>query len=148
MPSVWYAAHVITSFRTNNTKRKWINVWETIYLVSGKTAAQAKMKAEKLGKSEAKFGSVSLTINGKPGKMVFEGIRKLMKVMNPDDMRLSEDRPNDGTDITHSEFGVRDQKELKKLARGKQVSVEYYEESPPPVLRKKRKNQKGQSKSK
>lgn len=139
MPVEWYAAHVITSFRAKNTKRKWINVWETIYLVNGKTRALAEKKAEKLGRREAKFGSIGLTINGKPGEMVFEGIRKLMTVMNPDDMRLSEDRPNDGTDITHSEFGVRDQKELMKLIRGKQVTVEYYEEGPPPVLRKKRK---------
>lgn len=139
MPIVWYAAHVITSFRTKNTRRKWINVWETIYLVNGKTRAVAERKAEKLGKREAKFGSVHLTINGKPGEMVFEGIRKLMKVMNPDDMRLHEDRPNDGTDLTHSELGVRNQKDLKKLVRGKQVTVEYYEESPPPIPNKKRK---------
>ncbi|TAL30771.1 MAG: hypothetical protein EPN97_11855 [Alphaproteobacteria bacterium] len=140
MAAEWYGAHVITSFRPKKkTSRKWINVWETIYLVKGRTPAEALRKAEKLGKFEAKGSGSGLTINGKPGKMVFEGIRKLMLVMNPFDMKQSEDRPDDGTDITHSDFGVRNQAELKKLVRGKQVTVEYYEYGPPPMPKRRKK---------
>ncbi len=139
MAVTWYAAHVITSFRQKNTKRKWINLWETIYLVNGKTPSQARKKAEKIGKDEAKAGSAHLTIDGKPGKMVFEGIRKLMEVMNSYPMEMSEERPNDGTDLTHLELGVRDEKELKKLVSGKQVSVEYYDAVRPAAAKKKRK---------
>lgn len=138
----WYAAHVITSIRTKNKKRKWINLYETIFLVKGRTGAEAWKKAEKLGKQEAMGYSAGGTLDdGTPAKIKYEGIRKLMRVMNTyeHDPEINRQRPNDGTDLTHSQFGVRNQDELKKLVRGKQVTVEYYEQKPAPTAKRKRK---------
>ncbi len=67
-----------------------------------------------------------LTLGGDPTKLVFVGIRKLIKVGTSLDGKI-DNEPTDGVEITYSDMETKDRRDLTRLAHGKPIRVLYIE---------------------
>jgi hypothetical protein len=74
----WYAASVVMYFQLEDEPQAEFYLWENVYLIDAVDAAQARQKAEALGRLEEGDDDGSLRWNGKPARQVFGGIRKLL----------------------------------------------------------------------
>jgi hypothetical protein len=114
----WYAAHTIVSIRPIKRKRQPICVYENVILLEAADDNEADAKARKLGEASV-VEDETLTLNGEPAVESFVGIRKIISVSNPWPLKQHDDRPVDGTEITYSEFLIKDEDTLVKLVNGK-----------------------------
>jgi len=121
----WYVASAIMSIKTNG-KQKNIPIYENFILIEADSPNQALDKAIKISKDETALDD-DLYLNGKPAKMVFEGIRKLIKISNPTDRDLDSTPPTTGTELTYSEYLIKTKNQLKNLVAGKSVNIKYIE---------------------
>lgn len=119
---MWYSAHVIMHLKPNGQRTGKRLVWENIILVQGDSPEIALEKAKKAGVEDQEYCSEGLTVDGKPAKMVFLGVRKLIECRTVGDV---EDKPADGSEVSFSEFLVEGDDDLRKLARGDAVKVIY-----------------------
>lgn len=123
---MWYAAHLVIGFIPLNEPQAPILVHENVVLVEAPSETDALRKANTIGQTEATLQD-GLTVSGVPAKRVFAGVRKLITVSNPEPSDLDQERPSDGTEITYSVYKVPNQEELKKLAAGLAVPMQYVE---------------------
>jgi len=68
-----------------------------------------------------------MELDGKPAKMVYEGIRKLINISNPVDIDPDKDRPMTGTELTYSHYLVNNEKQIQQLVDGECVILNYIE---------------------
>lgn len=122
----WYTASIIMSIRTIEPTQTEIPVYENFVLIEGKTPEEALRKAVEIGENEEKYND-DMTINDKPAKMVYEGIRKLINVSNPDQLDLDNDRPISGTELTYSQYVLENEEQLDDLINGRELLVKYIE---------------------
>ena len=122
----WYAAHAIVSIRPINQKERAIAVYENVILLQAADDSEAMSKARRHAKASVAKDQ-SLTLNGEPAMQAFVGIRKIIAVSNPWPLDQEDDRPVDGTELTYSEFQVKDENTLTRLANGDAVPVRYLE---------------------
>ena len=117
----WYAAHVIMHIKFKDGNQDCYPVWENIYLVCGNSNDEAFEKAENIGKEWEGDSLGTLTWDERPATWVFAGVRKLIEC---DD---SNNRPNNGTEITYSQFLVKNKESLDLLVNGEIVDITYEE---------------------
>lgn len=117
----WYAAHTIIYIKFKDGNQDRYPVYENIILIEAKTVEEAFEKAAEVAKNQEGDSQGSLTYDDRPATHVFAGIRKLI---NCED---DKDRPNDGTEITYSEFEVESEEAFSKLVNGYPVTVLYQE---------------------
>lgn len=124
----WFAASVVMYFRLKDEPQAEFHVWENVYLVDAPDAAQARAKAEALGKLEEGDDSGSLKFNGKPAEQVFGGVRKVLTCA-PSLLSDSVDNAKleDGMEATYSAFTVSNRQDLDAFIRGEPVRVVYEE---------------------
>lgn len=124
----WYCAHAIFYFELKDEPQDSYVMWENVYLVEASTDDEARTKAEEYAKTEEADSSDTLTLNDKPCRYKFAGIRKLITVSY---IEKAPDKPDDvpvsGAEVTYSEFEVDTLEEVLKLARGEFVEVLYRE---------------------
>ncbi len=124
----WYAASVVMYFELKDEPQQDYYVWENVYLIDAPDTAQARTKAEALGRMEEGDDDGSLTWNDKPARQVYGGIRKLVSCApsltgsSPDNSRIE-----DGMEATWSAFMVGNRQDLETLIRGEPVQVLYEE---------------------
>src|SRR5690348_2794948 len=103
----WFAASVVMYFRLKDEQQDAFSVWENVYLIDAPNAAQARAKAEALGRMEEGDEDGSLMLDGKPAEQVFGGVRK---VITPSPPLLSTsvdtEKLEDGMEATYSSFTV------------------------------------------
>jgi hypothetical protein len=125
----WFAGHVILYFDQGRRRQATFVVWENVYLVFARTGRQAAKKVEALGRAEC-VEDDSLTVGGKPARLVFGGVRKVLScAADPaaKDGGLTSDVPvmYSGVEATFSEFVVRGRNKLRALIAGRPISLEY-----------------------
>jgi Domain of unknown function (DUF4288) len=120
----WYAAHLIVYFKRRKGPQKRFLVWENIVLIRAKSSDEAYEKAEQLGREEDAVDDATLRIGGHPSRLVFAGVRKVTLCQDEDS------RPNDGSEVSYNEWGVRSEAAIKKLVAGKTVAVEILDPFP------------------
>ncbi len=124
----WYAASAVMYFQLKDEPQDEFYIWENVYLVEAPDAAQARQKAEALGKLEEGDDDNTLTWNGKPARMVFGGIRKLLTCAPSLLSRTGDnEKIEDGMEATYSAFTVSSREKLDALIRGESVEVIYEE---------------------
>ncbi|WP_414164422.1 hypothetical protein ACMGGS_22310 [Superficieibacter sp. BNK-5] len=74
---------------------------------------------------EAEISSDGLVLNDKPAYMFFEGIKKLITISNPTDINMDSLPPVSGTELTYSEYLVKNKNQMKNLVQGKAVKLKY-----------------------
>jgi len=113
---IWYAASVLLAFKLERGKQARLPVWENVYLIQANSPAEARKRAEALGRAEA--GQEVVELEGKPARVVFAGVRKILTcAANPA-------RPGPST-VSKLHDGM--EANLRKLVRGEAVSVVYEE---------------------
>ncbi len=123
----WYVAHVIEAFlpRAGYNEDEDIVVYENALLLWAADADEANRKAETMGR-ESVVDDDTFTVNDKPAKPTFIGIRKLISVVNSplEEGPWDPDRLAAGAEVTYSEFVVK-ASDLAALAAGETVQVIY-----------------------
>jgi hypothetical protein len=122
----WFAASIIIGIKRKNEADGPILVHENVVLFKASDGNEAIHRARLAGEAEAALDD-DLTLSGAPAKMIFAGVRKVIKVSNPPPYDLDQDRPTDGTEITYSVFEVSDCEALRSLANGEKTEVAYIE---------------------
>lgn len=124
----WYAASVVMYFQLKNEPQDEFYIWENVYLIEAPNGAEARRKAEDLGRLEEGDDDGSLRWNGKPARQVFGGIRKLL-TCSPSLLSRTGDNEKleDGMEATYSAFMVSSREDLETFIRGEPVKVIYEE---------------------
>jgi hypothetical protein len=123
----WYAASVVMYFQLKEEPQNEFYIWENVYLIDAPDGVQARRKAESLGKLE-EGDDDTMRLNGKPVRMVFGGVRKLLTCA-PSLLGHSADNEKieDGMEATYSAFTVSSREDLDAFIRGESVQVIYEE---------------------
>lgn len=120
----WFAASVIMHIRYKDGIQDKYPVWENVLLIDAPTSEEALQKAERAGREREGDSDGSLTWEGRPAEWVYSGIRKLITVSNPNSV---ENIPDDGAEVSYSEFEVPNDVSLSRLVKGEEVTVLYVE---------------------
>ena len=119
----WFAAHAIMYFKLKSGVQDRFTIWENVYLIEAENSDEAGHKAEARAKQEEGDSDGSLTVDDQPATLVFAGIRKIITVSHwEEDGQLRH-----GDEITYSEFQASDEKSIRELIDGEEVSVDYIE---------------------
>jgi hypothetical protein len=117
----WFAAHAIMYFKLKGGAQDRFAVWENVYLIEAEDVDGAWEKAEARARRDEGDDDGSLSVDGRPATLVYAGIRKMSEVSHADE----EGRLGSGDEITYSEFEVSDEKSVRALVAGEEVSVRY-----------------------
>jgi len=125
---IWFAGHVVLYFDEGRRGQATFVVWENVYLILARNSREAAKKAEKLGRADCVEDG--LTADGKPVRLVFGGVRKVIScAANPmaNDGVLTSDVPvlYSGIEATFSKFLVHGRKKLRSLIAGQPTSIDY-----------------------
>ncbi|QBH96366.1 DUF4288 domain-containing protein [Limnobaculum zhutongyuii] len=123
----WYVASTIMSVRKRKEKQKNIPVYENFLLIEGESEEYAIKKAQEIAEREANISSDGLFLDDKAAYMVFEGIRKLITISNPVSIDSDSMPPINGTELTYSEYLVKNRTQMKNLVQGRPVKLRYVE---------------------
>ena len=121
----WYSAHIILGMQKEQNEESPITVWENIVLIEAASSDEAYSIANKIGQDEAAMDD-GLTIDDMPVTRIFAGIRKIISISNVYP-RKQEDSPISGTELTYSEYEVKNKAALIQLAQGESLVVKYVE---------------------
>ena len=125
MNMTWYAASIVMAIRPKSGYLPGgISVHENVVLFEAGSPEAAAGKATQYAKAE-QGAHDDLMVNDEPAEMLFVGIRKLVNISNPHPASLDDDPPRERTEVTYSEFELKDETELKKLVAGQDVTVTY-----------------------
>jgi hypothetical protein len=121
----WFAAHIIIGFIPDFHEKLPLSAWENVILLEAESESAAMAEANQVGKDEEALDD-ELTIDGKPARRFFAGVRKLVRISNEEPPQ-DEAPPRHRTEITYSEFKVKSFEDLKILGSGDSVALEYLE---------------------
>ena len=122
----WYAATIISVVRVRSGKQKTFPAWEDVCLIEAASDEDAFEKAESLGKSR-EIDDQTTMLDGVPASVVYLGVRKVGKIINPFPEPPDESPPKHGSEISFSKYTLGSASDLDKLVQGKSVSVIYEE---------------------
>jgi len=131
----WFSAHAIFFFAYREkgsrkpilpkSPRARIRVMENIYLIRARPGRDAVEKSEQIVKAEVIFDPTS-TLNGRPCRFVYAGIRKIIRVCPPlKGLGAKACAALHGTEVTYSDFEVRGMKAVRELVAGRPVQLRY-----------------------
>jgi hypothetical protein len=101
-------------------------VWEDVCLIQAASDDDAFQKAETLGKSR-EADDPTTTLDGIPASVVYLGVRKIGRIINPFPEPPDEFPPSHGSEISFSKYTASSEKDLELLVHGKSVPVIYEE---------------------
>lgn len=130
----WYAAHIITYVKFSDGVQDKYPIWENVVLIDSKPEDDPYVEAERIGREayeDEDNGSSRMTWEGRPGRWVYAGIRKLIQCQDTvpflTERANTEFRPQHGTEVTYSQMEVDSEEALTKLVNGEPVTVLYEE---------------------
>jgi len=128
---VWYAAHAVLYFEDRKRRQSEYVVWENVYLIRARSAREASRRAENIGRKEC-VDDPSLRVNGRPTRLVFGGVRKIVACANSPYMKRGSVQSavtamREEVEATYSSFVLRNRRDLRDLISGKAVTVRYEE---------------------
>ena len=112
----WFGAHCLMLVEFLDGNQDSFFLWENILLISADTPEEAAGKASDLSRQQ-EGRQTNFTREGRPAKVVFAGLRKVVSCDVPDDGRL------DGMEVSYNELIVSNRSDLVKLCRGEEVCV-------------------------
>lgn len=117
----WFCAHIVIGFVTQSSSE--VIAWENIKIFEADSADDALSAARLDGEEEANLDD-KLVIDGQPAQRIFAGVRKLVSINNPD-QDCENESPQNGCEISFSEFLLDDIEKLMALGRGDDVNLMY-----------------------
>ncbi|MFP2926664.1 DUF4288 domain-containing protein [Pyxidicoccus sp. 3LG] len=126
----WYAASVIQYFEFIHEPQQDYTVWENIYLFNASTPEDALTLAQQHGRAASGSQSEGLRVDGKPARLVFGGVRKVIACAPNPFSSASEpevETMENGVEATYMSFTVSSKADLDALVRGDAVTLRYEE---------------------
>jgi len=127
----WFSAHIIIYVRYKEGIQDMIPIWENIHLIESESVDEAYKKAEDIGKKSEGDSDGTFMWGNIPSIMVFGGIRKLIECQSSSEELIANpfnsNRPTDGSELSYSQFFVKDEATLNKLIQGESTEVIYSE---------------------
>jgi hypothetical protein len=117
----WYSAHIVMFVELKDQDQKRFPVWENVVLIHAQTEEVAFEKAERFGRAEEGDDEGSFRWAKSPARWVFAGVRKLTEC------QMVTDRPEDGTELTYTEFELDSREDVKRVASGKPAQARFNE---------------------
>lgn len=119
----WFTAHILMYFELKTPDpgqgdQSEFVVWENVVILSGNSLDEVFEKARKRGQADERNGGDDLTWEGRPVRMVFGGLRKIVECDSEIEGALSE-----GDELTYSEMKVQGSENLRRLISGEKVQV-------------------------
>ena len=114
---MFFCAHLI--YIVKYSEQQKFPMWENVHLIEAEDADIAEEIATKMGAENEEILSQDFICNGRPARMVFCGLRKLVPIW--DDSLVS------GTELTHLELEIDDEALVQKLLERKPVKLIYDE---------------------
>lgn len=95
---------------------------ENIYIIRAADSDEAYQRADAIGLSNQSDDSAGVTLDGKPAKIVYAGVRRLAEIID-----CYDSDPEDGDEVAWLSYTIRDTEELDKLLKGRaaRVIIEY-----------------------
>lgn len=118
---IWYAAHIIMLVKFKDGKQDRYPIFENIVLIKAKSEPEALSRAESRGREDESNPDSVFSWDERPAVFEFVGIRKLIECSD------FENRPDDGVEVSYSNFEIENEESLHKLVQGEPVSLEYRE---------------------
>ncbi len=123
---LWFAAHAVYSFELLRGRQTTFTLVENVLLIRARSSKAALVAAIALGKRQ-QLEDPSLTLDGKPARQKFLGIRKLVTCaadVSDDSSRDGRVREvHSGTEATYLTYRVTGRAALKKLMAGKEAEL-------------------------
>ena len=117
----WYAASAIMYVRFKDGRQDSYPVWENVLLLEAESDALAEQRAAERARLDEGDSSGSFRWDDRPAEWVFAGVRKILTVSHRGDTL------GHGDELTYSEFSLADEKSLRELVAGGEVSLDYVE---------------------
>ncbi|WP_232309523.1 DUF4288 domain-containing protein [Luteibacter yeojuensis] len=115
-------AHLIFYYQCEDQES--ILVHENVHLINAENGDEALLKAEEIGRKREDLNEDgTLTVDDKPAKYLFAGVRRIITVLQTPETGFGD--PSSGMEVTYSTFEVDDEDALRKLANGDGVDVFY-----------------------
>lgn len=122
----WYSAHAIFVFEVVTGRQNTFTVIENILLVRANSPAAALKRALAVAR-RSQPNNPSLTVDGRPARQSFQGIRKIVECAADANDSISKDGLVSilrvGTEATYLKYRVVGRSSLKRLLSGKETSV-------------------------
>jgi Domain of unknown function (DUF4288) len=115
----WFAAHVIMHYQMTEGVQDRYTGYENIFLVEANTPEEAIEHGAARGREDEGDCSGTLTVDGRPARLVLDGVRKVVKVLHAPRDR----HPAAGDEISYSEFEIADADLLRRFATGEAVPL-------------------------
>jgi hypothetical protein len=125
--ATWYAAHTIVYAQFNDGIQDTYPTYENVILIEAESVEAARLEAERIARAETNASDV--TVDGRPARLTFAGIRKLVECQDTtiaETERKNEPfRPLHGTELTYSYLVVASAEDFHKLVHGEPALVWY-----------------------
>jgi Domain of unknown function (DUF4288) len=119
---MWYCIHAILYFEYLDGNQSDYTVWEHIYLVTAPDPRTAYDKGELRAKRDAPISYDGFSIDDRPAQLKFAKIRKVVECQ---DLNIQNGQPEDGTELSYSEFLISDSTEFENLLANRPATVVY-----------------------
>lgn len=120
--TTWYAASIVIALPTSDDPDMPIGFYENVMLIEAPDAQAAAAEAHRLGALEAPVHD-DFTIDGRPVKPFYAGLRKLMTISNPPDREQDSVPPVSGSEISFSFLQARNRADLDRYLREEAVEL-------------------------
>jgi Domain of unknown function (DUF4288) len=115
----WFAAHVVMHHQLTDGPQDRYTGYENVVLIEADTPEHAIERGAALGREDETDCSGTLTVDGRPARLVFDGVRKVVEVLHAPGCQQVAARD----EITYSEFEVADADQLRRFAAGDAVPL-------------------------
>lgn len=123
---VWFAAHAVYCFEQLRGRQRTFTVMENVLMVRGRSAKEALAAATPVARRE-ELNDPTLTIDDRPGRLRFLGIRKVVSCAAQAGDASSRDGRvrvmRAGVEATFLTYRVAGRAALKRLLQGKELDV-------------------------
>jgi len=127
---LWYAAHAVYVFELLRGRQSTFTVVENVLLVRARSRKAGLAAAIRVGRREDSVDP-TLTIDGRPARQKFLGIRKIVScAADPFDNSSADGLVGtirSGTEATYLTYRVSSRADLARIMRGKEAEVVFEE---------------------
>ena len=116
MSATWHAVHLVLQVHPDEPgPAGTLVVFENVHVVRAASDKEARARGDALGR-EAELGGEGLEWDGRPARLVFAGVRKVV-ACDPDDVPDGA-LPEDGAEVTYGIYSFDEAAELEAYLTG------------------------------
>ncbi|MDD5273180.1 MAG: hypothetical protein PHU14_10720 [Methylovulum sp.] len=119
----WFVASIVSYFEVIGESQSEFPIYEDFYLFEANSKVELDNKIKETMQGINAAGTSGINFDGKPAIQKCAGVRKIRSVYNEPPLDMDQDRPGDGTELTHSFLIASSLKDVELYAQGAAVSL-------------------------